>query len=36
MAPPGNELRQKLASLASYADELDEWLVDPWSRVKAR
>jgi uncharacterized protein YutE (UPF0331/DUF86 family) len=29
MAPPGDELRQKLVSLASYADELDDWLANP-------
>jgi hypothetical protein len=29
VAPPGDELRQKLISLASYADELDDWLAHP-------
>jgi uncharacterized protein YutE (UPF0331/DUF86 family) len=29
MAPTGDDLRQKLVSLASYADELDEWVANP-------
>jgi uncharacterized protein YutE (UPF0331/DUF86 family) len=29
MTPPGDELLRKLAALASYADELDDWLANP-------
>jgi uncharacterized protein YutE (UPF0331/DUF86 family) len=29
MTPPGDELARKLAALASYADELDDWLANP-------